>query len=352
MSPTSDRLKVVVATPLTDALCDLITELEPRIDLVVEQDLLPPMRWPGDHEGDPRFTRSPADQARFDALVDSADALYGIPDTNSEALHRAVRANANLRWVHTMAAGGGGQVKAANLDQADLERVAFSTSAGPHSGPLAEFALFGVLAGAKSLPRLQAQKSRKEWTGRWAMKQISEMTVLVVGMGNIGRGTAARFAALGARVIGVNRDTIEVPGVEHVFLPGQLVDVVGQADAIVNTLPGTESTHKMISREVLALVKPGVILASVGRGTVIDEEALVEALQDGRVGFAAMDVFYAEPLGPESPLWTMENVLIAPHTAALNDAEDRLIAELFATNATRLLDGAPLVNRVDTVEFF
>ncbi len=349
---TPNRLRVAIATPLTDELCALLTRLEPRLDIVCDQTLLPPMRWPGDHEGDPTFVRTPADQVAFEALVDSADALYGLPDTDPVALARTVRANPRLRWVHTMAAGGGGQVKAAGLTDEELARVRFSTSAGPHSGPLGEFALFAVLAGAKSLPRLQAQKAQRLWTDRWAMKQVSEMTVVVVGMGNIGRGVASRFAALGARVVGVNREQIEVDGVAEIVMPERLAEAVGQADAIVNTLPGTEGTYKMISRDVLAGVKPGVIVASVGRGNVIDQEALVEALTDGRVGFAGLDVFVEEPLPQDDPLWTLDNVLISPHTAALNDNEDRLIAELFAANATRLLDGEPLINRVDTVHFY
>jgi len=351
MSP-APRLKVAIATPLTDELCALLATLEPRIDVLCEQDLLPPMRWPGDHDGDPDFRRSPADQARFDALVDSADALYGIPDTNPAALARTVRANPGLRWVHTMAAGGGGQVKAAQLSAEELDRVAFSTSAGPHSGPLAEFALFCVLAGAKSLPRLESQKVARLWSERWTMRQVSEMTVVVVGMGNIGRGVASRFVALGARVIGVNRSPLEVEGVEEVVTTDRLAEVVARADAIVSTLPGTDSTFRMISREVLAAVRPGVVLVSVGRGTVIDEDALVEALGDGRISFAGLDVFAVEPLPHDSPLWGMDNVLISPHTAALNDNEDRLIAELFAANATRLLDGQELVNAVDTLHFY
>jgi phosphoglycerate dehydrogenase-like enzyme len=93
-------------------------------------------------------------------------------------------------------------------------------------------------------------------------------------------------------------------------------------------------------------------LVNVGRGTVVDEDALVPALHDGRIGFAALDVFATEPLSEDSPLWDEPNVLISPHTAALNAAEDRLIAELFATNATRFLDGQELTNRMDPVDFY
>lgn len=346
------RLRVAVVTPLIDELCELIVAREPRIDLVCEQDLLPPMRWPGDHDGDPAFVRTQEQQSRFDALVDSAQALYGIPDTDPAALARTATANPSLRWVHTMAAGGGGQVKAAGLAQPDLERILFTTSAGPHADTLAEFALFGVLAGAKDLPRLQRQQQGRQWSGRWMMRHVYAMTVCVVGLGSIGRGVVERLVAMGARVIAVNRSQKDVPGVVEVYPPEEIATAMAQSDAVVNTAPGTDRTHQLIGGEALAAIKPGAIVVNVGRGTVIDEEELVAALTDGRVGFAALDVFAVEPLPADSPLWGMSNVVIAPHTAALDAAEDRLIAELFAENATALLDGGTPKNVMDTVDFY
>jgi phosphoglycerate dehydrogenase-like enzyme len=349
---TTDRLRVVVCTPLEPDLCRLLTELEPRIDLVVDQALLPPMRWPGDHDGEPSFVRSPGEQAHFEALCDNAEALYGIPDTKPAQLARTVRANPTLRWVQTMAAGGGSQVKAAGLSAEEMAPIEFTTSAGAHADTLAEFALFGVLAGAKDLPRLQAQQHDRVWSGRWAMRQLFEMTVLVVGMGHIGRATAALFAALGARVIGVNRTVRAVQGVEKVYPSSQIVEAAAQADAIINTLPQALDTDRLLGAEVWENVRPGVIFASTGRGTCVDEEALLAALRSGRVGFAAMDVFAVEPLAPDSPFWTLDNVLVSPHTAALNPGEDEKIARLFAENAGRLMDGNELRNRIDRVNFY
>lgn len=348
---TEQRLRVAIATPLIPELCDLLVEREPRIEVVVDQDLLPPMRWPGDHEGDPAFTRTPAQQAAFDALVDSADALYGIPDTSPPALARTVAANPNLRWVHTMAAGGGGQIKAAGLDRSALDRIAWSTSAGPHSGPLAEFAVLGVLAGAKDLHRLRAHQAERVWAPRWTMRQIYEMTIVVVGLGAIGQGITSRFKALGARVIGVNRSIKDVD-VDALYTTDRLVEACRGADAIVLALPGTAATEGLVGAEALDAAAPGVIVSNVGRGSSLDEEALISRLESGQVGFAALDVTSIEPLAPESPLWGYDNVLISPHTAGLNDGEDRAIAEMFAENARRLLDGEPLVNPVDTVEFY
>lgn len=346
------RLRVVVAAPLAPELCAQLAASEPRIDLIVDQRLLPPMRHPADFSGDPSFRRTPEQQAAYEQLIDSADALYGIPDVDPAALARAVRANPALRWVHTMAAGGGGQVRAAQLTAEELERVTFTTSAGVHGDALAEFAVFGVFAGAKHLPRLQRQQQDREWSGRWVMSQVADQTVLVLGLGGIGRAVAQKLSALGATVIGTSRSGSSVPGVSRTVHPDDIASVLPQVDSVVATLPGTDATHHLVGREVFAALRPGATLVNVGRGTVVDETALLDALESGAVGFAALDVFEVEPLPTENPLWAHPCVLVSPHTAALDAREDGRIAELFADNATRLLDGAPLRNVVDTVEFY
>jgi len=176
--------------------------------------------------------------------------------------------------------------------------------------------------------------------------------VLVVGLGGIGREVAAKLSGLGATIIGTSRHGRPVEHVDQLIRVDDIVATIPQVDAIVLTLPGTAATEKLIGADVFAAVKPGTILVNVGRGTVVDEEPLVPALRDGRIGFAALDVFATEPLSEDSPLWDEPNVLVSPHTAALNAAEDRLIAELFAANATRFLDGQELINRMDPVDFY
>jgi phosphoglycerate dehydrogenase-like enzyme len=351
-SSPSGRLEVAVAATLSPELRSVISELEPRIDFLVDDSLLAPMRWPADFNGDPGFSRTPQQQARYEDLLGSADALYGIPDVDPSALARTVRANPDLKWVHTMAAGGGGQVKAAQLTGDELQRVVFTTSAGVHGEPLAEFAVFGVLAGAKSLPRLLSQQRGRVWGDRWTMGQLSRQTVLVLGLGGIGRTVASKLHALGVTVIGTSRRDVDVPGVGRVIHPSRITEIASSLNAVVNTLPGTDATEHLLDEAFFRSLTPGATVVNVGRGTVIDEEALVNALEGGQVGFAALDVFETEPLPQRSPLWDRDDVLISPHTAALDADEDRRIAELFAANATRLLDGAPLLNVVDTVEFY
>jgi len=352
MSENTPTLRVVAAVPLREDLCALIEELEPRVRVVRDHSLTAPMRGPADWSGDPAFTRTPEQQRAFDEMVDSADALFGIPDVDPAALARTVAANPRLRWVMTTAAGGGAQVRAAGLARADLDRIAFTTSAGVHGGPLAEFAVFGVLAGAKDLPRLLADQGERQWPERWEMRQLDEMTVLVVGLGGIGAECARRFHALGARVWGTTRSGEPVAGVDRLVPLGELASAVAEADAVVVTLPGTEQTHHLIDAEILQAARPGLILASVGRGTVVDETALRAALDDGTVGFAALDVFEVEPLPHDSALWSHPRVLVSPHTAALSSREEERIARRFAEDATRLLDDLPMRAVVDTVEFY
>ena len=348
----TQQLRVAAATVLSEELCELIESIEPRVTVVRDQEIMPPSRYPGDHGGDPAFRRTPEQQRRFEEIVDSADALYGLPDESAPALHRAVLANPGLRWVHTSRAGGGAHVKEAQLPAEAFERIVFTTSAGVHSDPLAEFAVLGVFAGAKDLDRLQGYQREHHWQLRWTLGRVSRSTVAVVGLGTIGRAVAAKLAALGATVVGVHRRPVEAPGVARVAPMEQLPEVLAQADAVVLALPGTDLTHHIIGREMFAAMRPGITFVNVGRGTTVDEAELVAALRRGTVGYAALDVFEVEPLPSDSPLWDMPNVIISPHGAAITDDEDRLIAELFAENATRLLDGRPMLNRVNTVEFY
>ncbi len=345
--PDQDKVRVVVATPLAPELCDRVAAVDPRVEVVVDQELLPPMRHPADFAGDPSFSRTPEQQSRFDELVDSAEVLYGIPDVQPPALARTVAANPDLRWVMTMAAGGGGQVVAAGLPEEALQRIVFTTSAGAHGIPLAEWAIFGLICGCKELPRLQRQQRAHEWPTRVVGRPIEGSTVLIAGLGGIGQQVAKRCKALGMTTLGVKRRVSEVDSVDEVHALDDLESIVGRADHIVLTLPGTPQTEKLVNAALLAKAKPGVTIVNVGRGTVIDEDALVDALRSGQVGFAALDVFAVEPLPSDSPLWDLENVLVSPHSGGLDSREDERICEIFCDNLRLYLAGRPLHNVVD-----
>lgn len=347
-----EAISVAIATPLEPELRTLIEQSVPGVRLLVNDELLPPMRFAGDHEGDPGFHRSAAQQIEFGSLLAEAEVFYGIPDTDPAMLASAVRANPRLRWVQTMAAGGGAQVKSAALTDDELDRVTFTTSAGVHAQTLAEFALFGVLAGAKALPRLRRQQTRREWPQRWPMAQVSDWTVLVVGLGGIGRETGRLLKAVGAKVIGVSRSGSRVDAVDETHSTDELPRLVGGVDAIVWALPGTDETEGLYGKQLIAATKPGATVVNVGRGTVIDEPSLIEALKSGHLACAVLDVFAQEPPSDESQLWTMDQVVMSPHTAALSPQEDRLICELFIDNLGRFANGKELRNVVDPAHFY
>ena len=349
---TAPRPRVVIAVDLPEELCARIEQAEPRAEVVRDHELYRPRRFAADWEGDPAHERTPEQQRRYEEMIDSADVLFSLPDVDPAQLARTASANPRLRWAMTMAAGGGSQLRAADLTPEQLERIAVTTSAGAHGGPLAEFALLGVLAGAKTLPRLQAHQRAHEWAPRWEMRHLDRMRVLVVGLGGIGRACAALFHAVGATVLGTTRSGAPVDGVDELVPIQDLAAAAADVDAIVVTLPGTDATTGLIGQEVLGAVRPGTILVNVGRGTVVDETALLGALEDGRIGLAALDVVAREPLTADSPLWDHPHVLLSPHTAALDSREEERITEQFIANLRRFLDGEELANRVDTVEFY
>jgi phosphoglycerate dehydrogenase-like enzyme len=348
----SGRPRLLVATPLEPELVERIASVDRRLDVVFAPELLPSPRYPGDHRGDPGFTRTPTDQRRWEELVAEADVLFGVPGDTPDGLADAVRRAPGLRWLQATAAGAGQQVRAAGLSRDELRRVAITTASGVHAGPLAEFVLLGLLMFTKELPRLEADKADRRWTDR-PVRELRGATLAVVGMGEIGRAVARLASELGMRVVGVSRsgDARGQP-VAAMYTPDQLHLAVAGADALAVTLPLTDATRGMVDRAALASLAEGAIVVNVGRGAVVDEDALVDLLRSGHLAGAALDVFATEPLPPENPLWDLDNVLITPHTAALSVHENARIVELFADNLRRYLDGEPLRNRVDPDDFY
>jgi phosphoglycerate dehydrogenase-like enzyme len=342
-----DSVTVTIAVPLEAELVEPIRAADPRIQVAHAPDLLPPVRYPNDHGGVEDFRRAPEDERRWWEMIAGAEVLYGLPGDSPSGLARAVRCASGLRWVQATSAGAGEQVSAAELTREELERVTVTSAAGVHAGPLAEFALLGLLAFTKDLPRLRADQQAHRW-GHYPVGELSGRTVLIVGLGQIGEEVARLAAAFGMRVIGVNRSgRADSPHVHEVRTTSQLQDCMPEADAIVVSAPLTRETAGLIDAAAIARLRPGAILVNVGRGGVVDEAALIEALRGGRLAGAALEVFATEPLPGDSPLWDLPNVLVSPHTAGLSLREDERIVALFVENLGRYLRGEPLRNRVD-----
>lgn len=349
----AETTTVLVATPLEPELVGRIESQVSGIQVLYDASLLPPPRYPSDHAGDPAFQRDPDGQARFEEWVARAEVTFGVPGETPQALHELVCRAPHLRWVQGTAAGMGQQVSGAQLPPEDLQRVAFTSSVGVHATQLAEWAMLGLLAFAKDLPRLLRDKDSRQW-GHYPVRELHGQRLLVIGLGHIGSEVAREARALGMHVTGVRRgprdDDHEL--VDEVGSIGELASLVPHVDAVVLALPGTAETEGLFTASLIDALPPHAILVNVGRGTTVDEPALVNALREGRLGGAALDVFATEPLPADSPLWELDNVLISPHTAALSTRESERIVELFIDNLQRFGDGRPLRNVVDTERFY
>ncbi|GAC1513244.1 MAG: D-2-hydroxyacid dehydrogenase [Pseudarthrobacter sp.] len=344
---------VAIAVPLEAELVDRIRAVDPSVTVLYEPDLLPPERFPADHSGDPDFKRTPAQEERYWSMLNKAQVLYGLPNESPAGLARIAQENPRLQWVHAMAAGAGGAVKASGLDQETLSKFKVTTSAGVHALPLAEFAALGILNGFKRSAELVQDQAAKVWPElRTPTRLVSGSTLVVTGLGEIGLETARIARALGMKVSGTKRTVEPLEGIERVADNNGLAGLLATADAVVNTLPGTPFTEKLFNRDVFAAMKPGTVFVNVGRGTVVDEDSLLEALNNGQVSYACLDVFAVEPLPQDSSLWEHPRVLVSPHTSALSAAENRLIAERFCSNLRTFLDGGDLPHVVDPVHFY
>lgn len=349
---TPNNLTVAIAVPLEAEHVEAIRAANPSVTVLYEPELLPQERFPADHAGDPAFKRTQEQEARYWDMLRSADVLYGFPNESPAGLAE-IASSEKLQWIQAMAAGAGGAVKAAKLSDADLARIKITSSAGVHGLPLGEFAMMGTLNGLKRSAELAADQAAKHWPElRTPTRLARGSNVVITGLGEIGLETARLARALGMNVSGTKRTVEPIEGIDTVTDTAGLPGLVATADILINTLPGTPYTEKMINAEIFNAMKPGTIVVNVGRGTVIDEDALLEALNNGQVSYACLDVFAVEPLPEASPLWEHPRVMVSPHTSALSSAENRLIAERFMENLARFQTGTELLHTVDPVHFY
>jgi phosphoglycerate dehydrogenase-like enzyme len=345
---------VTVCVPLgadpTEAVDAAARNAGRPVDLRYEPSLLPPQRFPADHAGEPGWSRSTVDEERWRRLLAETTVAFGIPGDTPAGLHDLAETAHGLRWVQGTAAGTGELVRRADLSPATVARLTVTSAAGVHAQPLAEFALFGLLALAKDFDRLREAQSTAQWLPRWPMGQLYRSHVVVLGLGGIGREVARLCTAFGARVTGVRRrpDGDPVPGVERIVGLDDLDKVLPSCDSVVVALPGTRDTQHLLDASRLGLLGPHAVVVNVGRGSVVDSDALLAALEAGRLRGAVLDVTDPEPLPPSSPLWRRPDVVISPHTAALTVDEDNRLTDLFADNLHRWLTARPLRNVVDT----
>jgi phosphoglycerate dehydrogenase-like enzyme len=264
----------------------------------------------------------------------------------SRQFFSAVRKAPALRWLHVFNVGVDHPIYTEMLARG----VRLTTSAGSTAEPIAQTAIAALIMLARNFPRwLNAQREH-----RWDPMRTPEFppdlkgqTAVIVGLGHIGKEIARLAQLLGLKVVGVRRSP-KVPGdpVDEMHTPDGLPDVVTTADWLILACPLTDETRGLIDAAMLARLPKTARLINVGRGEVVDEPALIEALQAGRLAGAYLDVFQQEPLPPDSPLWDLPNVLITPHSSAVASGNHQRVYDIFVRNLERWRKGESLVNEV------
>jgi phosphoglycerate dehydrogenase-like enzyme len=255
-----------------------------------------------------------------------------------------------LRWIHSPAAA----VHQLMFPELIRSEVAVTNATGVHGPVVAEHAIAVMLALAKRLPQAMGYQARKKWSQdelwneRPRPREVDGATALVVGLGAIGAEFTRRAKALGMNVIGIRENTGNgTGGANEVYGPAEIDAVLPRADFVLLCTPVTPATRHIINRARLERMKPDSYLINVARGTLVDEPALIEALSSRRIAGAALDVFEEEPLPAGSPFWSLENMLITPHTAAVTERLWERHFRHIAENLNRFLAGEPLLNQVD-----
>jgi len=269
--------------------------------------------------------------------------LFGHP--HPQFLPGIMKSLINLRWFQTSTAG----VEKVLHEEIDLPKsVILTNSADAYGSLLSEHMLTLTLMLMRNMGVYIRQQEQHKWQRQRAVKNMRESTVCVIGLGHIGNNYARQCYNLGARVRGVVRNKRECPKyIDSLFLTSQLYEAVHDSDIIALALPETQETKGLISSDIIASLKPGAIIINVGRGSSIDQDALIKFLANGHVGGAGLDVTTPEPLPINSPLWDMPNVIITPHVSHGGGATVDLILNSFIRNLENYLNDVPLDRVVD-----
>jgi phosphoglycerate dehydrogenase-like enzyme len=290
---------------------------------------------------DPAGRLSDAECARAEIAFFSGDVF---PDF-ARQFFSAVRKAPQLKWLHVFNVG----VDHPIFDEMLARGVRLTTSAGSTAVPIAQTAIMALLALARGFPRwLVAQRGQRWDPERSAPpRDLQDQAAVILGLGKIGAEIARLARVLGLKVIGVRRSP---PGagdpVDELHPPAALPGLLARCDWLIIACPLTPETRGLIGADALARLPRGARLLNIARGEIVDEPALIAALQSGQLGGAYLDAFETEPLPPESPLWDMPNVLVTPHNSAAAAGNDHRVLEIFLDNLGRWHRGAQLVNEV------
>jgi phosphoglycerate dehydrogenase-like enzyme len=264
-------------------------------------------------------------------------------DGSGDFLRQVFLASPKIRWVHSRAAG----LDKVLFPELVASPVPLTNGSGVFSASLGEFALAAILFFAKDLARMRHNQRARRWE-QFDVDEIAGQTVGIVGYGDIGRAVAARAHAMGMRVLALKRHPPAAPDplIASFYKPDELPALLAACDYVVAAAPLTAETRHMLSDAAFAAMKPTAVLINVSRGPVVEEAALLRALDGKKIRGAGLDVFEQEPIPPDDPIWAYENVLLSPHCADHTKTWLRDAMLFFLAQYERFTKGEPLRNIV------
>ncbi len=266
-------------------------------------------------------------------LAPQADILMAFgPQVRKDFFQNTPR----LKWVFSLGTGTDGITDSPYLGK-DVHVTAVR---GIHGAPISEMAFLMMLAFNRDLRRIERQRGEKKWE-RWPGALLDNKTVGILGVGAIAEDLAPRCKAFGMRVVGISRTSRPIPGFDKIYSRAEIVQAAAELDYFVLLVPLEDDTRNIVSDAVLSAMKPSAFLVNLARGGVLDEDALLRALNGKKIAGAHLDALATEPLPPDNPLWSMDNVFITPHIGGFSDQYVIEAAKQFEQSLKAFVAGKP-----------
>jgi phosphoglycerate dehydrogenase-like enzyme len=339
-----NTVKILVTFHLDPELIKKIEKVDKRIEILYDPTLLGKPRYVNDQHGE-TILRTLEQEEKLKTLMAEADILFGyVPPPYHKDIKKWFP---RLRWNQSPSAGIGWGAKNNNWVETD---ITFTTASGMHDTPLAEFCLMSMLMFVKDYFWMSEEKAKKHWA-RTCSTELRGKTLAIIGLGKVGGETARLAKSFGMHVVGTKRHSEKIDlvslNVDKIYKWNEFEPMLSEADFLVLACPETDETRGLISKKELSQMKKGAVLINIARGSIVDEDALIDFLKSGHLGGAALDVFRVEPLPSDNPLWDMPRVIISPHSASTAENENMKLTKIFIDNMFNYLDGKPLRNVLD-----
>lgn len=268
-------------------------------------------------------------EEKLSEVVEEMDILLAFRISDN-MLQRALK----LKWIQSLATGVDYITKNPSLSG----EILITSTRGIHGPQMSEMAFLLMLSLSRNFPKMIRNQDTVTWE-RWPGKLLYQKKVCILGLGVIGEEIARKCKVFGMTVYGLDIIRKERESIDHFFTPEEVLKAVRDTDYFIVVVPYTPQTHHIVNKEVLSVMKASSFFINIGRGELVDEDALIEVLQSGRIAGAALDAFTHEPLPPEHPFWKVKNLIITPHVGGASDIYAEQALPIFEENLKRFLKG-------------